>query len=102
MHHKLLTDASYTPPCDVNAAFNCSQVYLSRFGAVAGVPVALGGVIWFTLVALLAGLSQAQDGDRDDPTGAYVGGTLEPLGRAGLALAGKKPSETRQTVTPWS
>ena len=55
MHYKVLTDPSYISPCDINATFNCTQVYLSRFGSVRGVPVALGGVIWFALVALIAG-----------------------------------------------
>ena len=54
VHYKLLTDPTYVTPCDINATFNCSQVYLSRFGAVWGIPVALGGVIWFGLAALLA------------------------------------------------
>jgi vitamin-K-epoxide reductase (warfarin-sensitive) len=58
VHYRLLTDPSYVSPCDVNATFSCSQVYLSRFGSVAGVPVAIGGVIWFGLVALLAGFAR--------------------------------------------
>src|SRR5207249_149897 len=39
--------------------FNCSQVYLSRFGTAFGVPVALLGAIWFALatVVALAGLA---------------------------------------------
>ena len=42
VHYKVLTDPTYASPCDINAAFNCTQVYLSRFGSVGGVPVALG------------------------------------------------------------
>jgi uncharacterized membrane protein/protein-disulfide isomerase len=59
VHYRLLTDPGYVSPCDVNATFNCSQVYLSRFGSVAGVPVAVGGLIWFGLAALLAGFGRA-------------------------------------------
>jgi uncharacterized membrane protein len=55
VHYRLLTDPAYVSPCDVNAAFSCSQVYLSQYGSVAGVPVAFGGLIWFGLVALIAG-----------------------------------------------
>ena len=29
VHYRLLTDPSYISPCDLNATFNCSQVYLS-------------------------------------------------------------------------
>lgn len=75
VHYKLLTDASYVSPCDINSTFNCTQAYLSRFGSVAGVPVALGGVAWFALVALLAGLS-GPAGDaraaKNEATGAYI------------------------------
>lgn len=56
VHYKLLTDPTYISPCDINTVFNCSQVYLSPYGSVRGVPVAVGGVIWFALVSLLAWL----------------------------------------------
>lgn len=73
VHHKLLTDASYTPPCDVNTTFNCSQVYLSRYGSVWGVPVALGGVVWFGLVLLVTGFAKpAKDPDPSNAAGAYL------------------------------
>src|SRR4030095_12747232 len=58
VHYRLLTDPGYVSPCDVNATFNCSQVYLSRFGSILGVPVALGGLIWFGLVGLVAAFAQ--------------------------------------------
>jgi len=71
VHYRLMTEPSYVSPCDINATFNCSQVYLSQFGAVRGVPVAVGGVIWFALVALLAAF--ARPGTKEgDPAGAYV------------------------------
>ncbi len=83
IHHKLLTDASYTPPCDVNATFNCSEVYRSAYGSVRGVPVALGGVVWFGLVALIAGFAKpSAEGDKNQPAGAY----LFALSTIGLAV----------------
>ncbi len=57
VHYKLLTDASYVVPCDINATFNCSQVYLSPYGSIGGVPVAIGGMFWFGLAALVAAFS---------------------------------------------
>ena len=33
VHYRLLTEPNYASPCDINAAFNCSEVYLSRFGS---------------------------------------------------------------------
>ena len=84
IHHKLLTDASYTPACDVNTAFNCSQVYLSAYGSVRGVPVALGGVVWFGLVALIAGFARSSTAATagNQPAGAY----LFALSTIGLAV----------------
>jgi uncharacterized membrane protein/protein-disulfide isomerase len=58
VHYRILTDPTYISPCDINASFNCSQVYLSTYGSVAGVPVALGGLAWFALVALIAAFSR--------------------------------------------
>lgn len=57
VHYRLLTEPGYVSVCDVNATFNCSQAYLSSYGSVLGVPVALGGVAWFALVALIAGIA---------------------------------------------
>jgi protein-disulfide isomerase/uncharacterized membrane protein len=54
VHYHLLTDPTYVSPCDLSATFNCSAAYLSKYGAVAGVPTALGGVLWFGIVALVA------------------------------------------------
>jgi uncharacterized membrane protein/protein-disulfide isomerase len=86
IHYKLLTDPSYTSLCDLSATFNCSDVYKSRFGAVAGVPVALGGVIWFGVVALLAGLRRVERRD-GDPSGAYIF-ALATVGLASILYLG--------------
>jgi uncharacterized membrane protein/protein-disulfide isomerase len=71
VHYKLLTQPAYTSVCDINEAFSCSHVYLSQYGSVRGVPVALFGLIWFGLVALLAAFSRPKE-QRTDPSGAYV------------------------------
>lgn len=80
VHYRTLTDPTYVSPCDVNATFNCTQVYLSRFGAVAGVPVAIGGLIWFGLTALIAAFAKPSNG----PSAAA--GYLLALGVIGLAV----------------
>ena len=54
VHYRLITDPSYSSFCDVNATFNCTQVYLSQYGSFQGVSTALGGVAWFGLTLLLA------------------------------------------------
>src|SRR5438270_5451703 len=54
VHYHLIFDPRYASFCDVNGTFNCSQVYLSRFGTAFGVPVALFGGVWFALALALA------------------------------------------------
>lgn len=53
VHIRMLQDPAYASFCDINASVSCTQVYQSRYGSVFGVPVALGGVIWFAAVLLL-------------------------------------------------
>jgi uncharacterized membrane protein/protein-disulfide isomerase len=81
VHYRLLTDPTYISPCDVGAAFNCTQVYLSRYGSVAGVPVAVTGLAWFGLVALIAAFARADA--RPSVAAAY----LTTLGTVGLAVS---------------
>ena len=56
VHYRLLTDPTYNSVCDINSTFSCSHLYLSPYGSVRGVPVAVGGVVYFVLVSLLAWL----------------------------------------------
>jgi uncharacterized membrane protein len=79
VHHRLLTDPSYTSFCDVNATFNCSQVYLSQYGSFQGVSTALFGLIWFGVALLLAVFGGAA-------APASAGGTRGPVGAAGAYL----------------
>jgi uncharacterized membrane protein/protein-disulfide isomerase len=71
VHYRLLTQPAYTSPCDINATFSCSQVYMSQYGSMWGVPVAIFGVIWFALVGLLAAFARPGE-HKSDATGAYV------------------------------
>jgi uncharacterized membrane protein/protein-disulfide isomerase len=54
VHYQLLVQPGYASFCDINATVNCQQAYLSRYGSVRGVPVALFGAIWFTFALVLA------------------------------------------------
>ena len=53
VHYRLLADPLYRSVCDFNATWSCTQVYESAYGAIAGVPVAVAGVVWFAAVTLL-------------------------------------------------
>jgi uncharacterized membrane protein/protein-disulfide isomerase len=59
VHYQLLRQPGYASFCDFSQTMSCSQVYLSRFGSIAGVPVAIPGTIWFVLVLLLAGAARS-------------------------------------------
>lgn len=86
VHYRLLTDASYITSCDVNATFSCSQAYLSRYGSFLGVPVALGGLIWFGLVALIAGFSRTTEGTAASARPSVGAGYLFLISIVGLAV----------------
>lgn len=62
VHYRLLSQPGYTSFCDVNTTVNCTDVYMSRFGSFAGVPVALLGLLWFA--AVLALLVAERNGSR--------------------------------------
>lgn len=52
-HYQLIRNPSYVSFCDVSSTISCTQAFQSRFGSVAGVPVALVGLLWFAFVLLL-------------------------------------------------
>jgi len=53
-HCHLIYDPAYRSFCDVNATISCTQVYMSRFSTVGGIPVALFGATAFVGAALLS------------------------------------------------
>jgi uncharacterized membrane protein/thiol-disulfide isomerase/thioredoxin len=57
VHHRLLNDPAYASFCDVNQAMSCTSAYASAYGSVAGLPVAVVGVIFFAVVLLVLGLA---------------------------------------------
>ena len=82
VHYHLIFDPRYASFCDINTTVNCTQVYLSRYGTVSGVPLAIYGVIFFAgvLLLLLAG-SVGPQAMREN-----VPGYLFALSTAGLAV----------------
>ncbi len=88
VHYRLLTDPAYTSPCDINATFSCTQAYVSRFGSVAGVPVALAGLAWFGLVALIAAFARPSgEGNGRGAAGTYLF-ALSVVGLAAILYLG--------------
>jgi len=82
VHYRLLTDPSYTSFCDVNASVNCTQAYLSRFGSLWGLPVALWGILFFAVVLLLA----VAAGRARSPVRDAIPGYIFLMSTIGLAI----------------
>ena len=81
VHYRIAHDPAYASFCDVNARVSCTDVYMSRFGSVGRVPVAVFGAFWFGLVALLTAAAGRDRGG----FARNVGGYLLVLSTAGLA-----------------
>src|SRR5215213_2736268 len=50
VHHRLLTVPDFTSFCDVNSTVSCAQAYLSPYGELGGVPVAIFGALFFAAI----------------------------------------------------
>ncbi len=81
-HYQLLRHPGYLSFCDVSPTVSCSQAYTSRYGSVAGVPVALLGLIWFALVTWLAAAARRGPAAFRENAGSY----LFVLATIGLAV----------------
>jgi uncharacterized membrane protein/protein-disulfide isomerase len=77
VHYNLIQNPDYSSFCDINATVSCKQAYLSRFGSVGGVPVAVGGIIFFAWVLLLVWGSRGKSAIKDSaPAYIFAGSTL--------------------------
>jgi uncharacterized membrane protein len=72
VHYSLLTKPGYTSFCDVSGAISCTQAYLSQYGSLWGVPVALAGVLFFTTVLLIVFLAGQRTVKGRENVPAYV------------------------------
>jgi uncharacterized membrane protein/protein-disulfide isomerase len=72
VHYRLVTQPNYVSPCDINATFNCSELYLSQYGSVGGVSTALLGVVFFLIVASVAALSPVTSHKDEQAATTYV------------------------------
>jgi uncharacterized membrane protein/protein-disulfide isomerase len=80
VHYQLVSDPAYSGFCDINSTFSCAQAYTSRYGSVAGVPVALLGALFFLFVLGLVGL-----GGQSPQVRSRVPGYVFALSTVGLA-----------------
>jgi uncharacterized membrane protein/protein-disulfide isomerase len=72
VHYRILNDPTYVESvCDVSATVSCTAAYSSRFGSVAGVPVAVFGLLFFVFVLGLIAWSTKSAVTRENLAG-YV------------------------------
>lgn len=83
VHYNLLTKPSYSSFCDVSATVSCTEAYTSQYGSFMGVPVAIGGVVFFALVLALAGMAGRSSSAARETAPAYI----FVLSTIGLAFA---------------
>src|SRR5215467_8191647 len=77
VHYHLIVNPDYSSFCDISATISCKQAYLSRYGSVAGVPVALGGVIFFAWILLMLWASRGKSRVGDSaPAYIFAASTL--------------------------
>lgn len=77
VHYNLIENPDYSSFCDFNATVTCKAAYLSRYGSVAGVPVAVGGLLFFTWVLLMLWGARGKSAIKDSaPAYVFAGSTL--------------------------
>jgi uncharacterized membrane protein/protein-disulfide isomerase len=77
VHYQILNSPTYESFCDVNSTLNCTAAYTSRFGAIAGVPVALFGLLFFAgLLVLIALCTQSKAAAPNLPGYVFAASTI--------------------------
>ena len=77
VHYNLIQNPDYSSFCDINATVSCKAAYLSRYGSIAGVPVAVGGIVFFGWVLLMLWGGTGKSRIRDSaPAYIFAGSTL--------------------------
>ena len=77
VHYNLIKNPDYSSFCDINATVSCKAAYLSRYGSIAGVPVAVGGILFFAWVLLLMWGARGNSRIKDSaPAYIFAGSTF--------------------------
>ena len=77
VHYNLLQNPDYASFCDINATVSCKAAYLSRYGSLGGVPVAVGGIVFFGFVLLMLWGGTGKSRIRDSaPAYIFAGSTV--------------------------
>lgn len=77
VHYNLIRNPDYSSFCDINATVSCKAAYLSEYGSLGGVPVAVGGIIFFGWVLLMLWGATGKSRIKDSaPAYIFAGSTL--------------------------
>jgi uncharacterized membrane protein/protein-disulfide isomerase len=77
VHYNLIFNPDYSSFCDINATVSCKAAYLSRYGSIGGVPVAVGGIVFFGWVLLMLWGATGKSRIKDSaPAYIFAGSTL--------------------------
>jgi uncharacterized membrane protein/protein-disulfide isomerase len=77
VHYNLIHNPDYSSFCDINATVSCKAAYLSQYGSIGGVPVAVGGIVFFGWVLLMLWGATGTSRIRDSaPAYIFAGSTL--------------------------
>jgi uncharacterized membrane protein len=78
VHYNLIKFPDYTSFCDLSETVSCKTAYLSRYGSIGGVPVAVGGIVFFAWVLLMLWAGRGKRSAVSDSAPAYIfaGSTL--------------------------
>lgn len=87
VHYSLLTVPGYTSFCDVSGTISCTQAYLSQYGSLWGIPVALAGVLFFATILFIVGFAGQRSVKDRENVPAYVF-ALSTLGLAFVLYLG--------------
>jgi uncharacterized membrane protein/protein-disulfide isomerase len=72
VHYRMLQEPGYLSFCDISATVSCTEVYKSAYATIAGVPVAIGGALWFVFIlVLLLASARAKETFKENAAG-YV------------------------------
>src|SRR5918996_923849 len=90
VHYNLIRNPDYSSFCDINATVSCRAAYLSRYGSIGGVPVALLGLAFFVSVRTRAPRSARARHDTHGPP--RRGGLRRRVGLGDRQLSARAPA----------
>jgi uncharacterized membrane protein/protein-disulfide isomerase len=88
VHYQILRDPLYSSFCDVSTTFSCTEAYTSQYGSIAGIPVALLGVLYFAfMLGLIALCRRSAASSANLPGYVFAASTLGLAGVLYFAYA---------------